>query len=61
MRIFCEHAQTQYIKLEKYTVIHNNSKQMYYIEYSNAIYSKMITNNIHNKQNNNEHELETYI
>ncbi len=63
MRIFCEHAQTQYLKLEEYTVIHINSKQMYYIEYSNAIYSKTITNkfNIHNKQNNNEHELETYI
>ena len=31
MRIFCEHAQTQYLKLEEYTVIHINSKQMYYI------------------------------
>ncbi len=31
MRIFCQHAQTQYLKLEEYTVIHI-SKQMYYIE-----------------------------
>ncbi len=46
MRIFCEHAQTQYLKLEEYTLIHINSKQMYYIEYSNAIYSKTITNNL---------------
>ncbi len=46
MRIFCEHAQTQYLKLEEYTVIHINSKQMYYIEYSNARYSKTITNNL---------------
>ena len=29
--MFCRHAQTQYIKLEEYTVIHI-SKQMYYIE-----------------------------
>ena len=42
MRMFCQHAQTQYLKLEEYTVIHN-SKQMYYIENSNAIYSKTIT------------------
>ncbi len=30
MRMFCQHAQTQYLKLEEYTVIHINSKQMYY-------------------------------
>ena len=42
MRMFCQHAQTQYLKLEEYTVIHI-SKQMYYIENSNAIYSKTIT------------------
>ncbi len=43
--MFCQHAQTQYLKLEEYTVIHINSKQMHYIENSNAnaIYSKTIT------------------
>ncbi len=46
MRMFCQHAQTQYLKLEEYTVIHINSKQMYYIENSNAIYSKTITYNL---------------
>ncbi len=29
--MFCQHAQTQYLKLEEYTVIHV-SEQMYYIE-----------------------------
>ena len=41
--MFCQHAQTQYLELEEYTVIHINSKRMYYIENSNAIYSKTIT------------------
>ncbi len=41
--MFCQHAQTQYLKLEEYTAIYINSKQMYYIEYSNAIYSKKVT------------------
>ncbi len=29
--MFCQHAQTQYLKLEEHTVIHI-SKQMYYVE-----------------------------
>ncbi len=36
--MFCQHAQTQYLKLEEYTVI-PNSKQMYNIENSNAEYT----------------------